>query len=70
MEDCYDSFGNLLDKLSQTYISNIKSQLPILLGSLSIIGNPVKLLKSVSAGINDFVEKPMEGFTKGPLEGG
>lgn len=37
---------------------------------MSVIGNPAKLLKNFASGIQDLVERPIEGFTKGPLEGG
>ena len=35
-----------------------------------MIGNPVGLFKNISTGVIDLVEKPAEGFAKGPLEGG
>lgn len=40
------------------------------MGSLSIIGNPIGLFNNVSTGFKDFVDKPAEGLTKGPLEAG
>ena len=41
-----------------------------LLGSLSLIGNPVGLFNNITTGVTDLIERPVEGFTKGPLEGG
>jgi len=41
-----------------------------LLGSLSLLGNPVGLFNNISTGVTDLIERPAEGFTKGPLEGG
>ena len=39
-------------------------------GSLNIIGNPVGLFSNISTGVVDLIQKPAEGFVKGPLEGG
>ncbi len=41
-----------------------------LMGSLNIFGNPVGLIRSIKKGLTEFVEKPAEGFGKGPLDGG
>lgn len=38
-------------------------------GSINIIGNPVGLVQNIAIGVWDFVDKPMTGFIKGPLEG-
>eukprot|EP01017_Pseudomicrothorax_dubius_P042212 TRINITY_DN6857_c0_g1_i1.p1 TRINITY_DN6857_c0_g1~~TRINITY_DN6857_c0_g1_i1.p1 ORF type:complete len:355 (-),score=67.09 TRINITY_DN6857_c0_g1_i1:122-1186(-) len=46
-----------------------KAILPVLF-SVNIIGNPVGLFRNISTGVKDLVEKPREGFEKGPLEGG
>jgi len=70
LDDCFDTFSGLLEKLIQAYKQCLIKQLPALIGSLNIIGNPTKLLKNVVSGLNDFVEKPLEGFTRGPIEGG
>lgn len=40
------------------------------MGSLDILGNPVGLMKNIGTGVFDFIDKPIEGFVKGPLEGG
>ena len=41
-----------------------------LIGSNSLIGNPVGLIKYFMKGCIDLVDKPMTGFVKGPIEGG
>ena len=46
------------------------SQILKLLGSLSVLGNPVGLFNNITTGMKDLIDKPKEGFTKGPLEGG
>ena len=45
-------------------------QLLSLLGSIEIIGNPVGLVKHIGIGAYDLFDKPIEGFIKGPIEGG
>jgi vacuolar protein sorting-associated protein 13A/C len=40
------------------------------MGSLNMFGNPVGLFRSIKKGLVEFVEKPAEGFGKGPLDGG
>jgi vacuolar protein sorting-associated protein 13A/C len=45
-------------------------QLLSLIGSIELIGNPVGLVKHLAVGIYDLFDKPIEGFIKGPIEGG
>jgi vacuolar protein sorting-associated protein 13A/C len=40
------------------------------LGSIDILGNPVGLFSNIGTGVSDLFEKPIEGFARGPLEGG
>ncbi|CAD8204171.1 unnamed protein product [Paramecium pentaurelia] len=70
MDDVFDSINGLRIKLTQRYLPDIYKQLPAILGSLAVIGNPTKLLKNIVSGMQDLFERPIEGFTKGPLEGG
>jgi len=39
------------------------SQILKLLGSLSVIGNPVGLFNNVSTGVKDLIQRPAQGFT-------
>ena len=41
-----------------------------MLGSLSIIGNPIGFFNNITTGVSDFIEKPLEGLVHGPLEAG
>jgi len=34
------------------------------------LGNPVKFFDRISNGFNDLVDKPVQGFLEGPIEGG
>ncbi|CAD8126178.1 unnamed protein product [Paramecium sonneborni] len=70
LNDVFDSINGLSTKLTQRYLQDIYKQLPLILGSLAVIGNPTKLLKNIVSGMQDLIERPIEGFTKGPLEGG
>lgn len=45
-------------------------QIGSVIGSLSIIGNPIGLLNNISTGFKDLVDKPAAGLTQGPLEAG
>jgi vacuolar protein sorting-associated protein 13A/C len=45
-------------------------QLLKLLGSLSVLGNPIGLFNNISTGVTDLIQLPVDGFMKGPLEGG
>lgn len=40
------------------------------MGSANIIGNPVSLFKNIGTGVSDLIEMPLDGFVKGPIEGG
>jgi vacuolar protein sorting-associated protein 13A/C len=40
------------------------------MGSIDLIGNPVALFSNIGRGMQDLIQKPKEGFIKGPLEGG
>lgn len=45
-------------------------QMLLLMGSIDLIGNPVGLFSNIGQGMQDLIQKPAEGFVKGPLEGG
>jgi vacuolar protein sorting-associated protein 13A/C len=56
--------------LATHYKDNLTQQLLKILGSIEIIGNPVGLVKNIGIGVYDLFDKPIEGFIKGPIEGG
>lgn len=41
-----------------------------LFGSIEFFGNPIGLVKHIGKGVYDLFDKPIEGFIKGPIEGG
>jgi vacuolar protein sorting-associated protein 13A/C len=55
----------LIDK----YKTGLQQQLFKIVGSLDLFGNPYNLVESIGSGVVDFIDKPLEGFARGPLEG-
>ena len=41
-----------------------------MIGHADFIGNPIGLFQNISTEFADLIEKPAEGFVKGPLERG
>ena len=39
-----------------------------LIGPIELIGNPINFFNRISTGVVDFIEKPFEAISKGPLE--
>jgi len=70
LENCFDTTSGITSKLISHYKNNLTTEVFKLLGSINIIGNPVGLFSQIGTGVQDLIEKPMEGFIKGPLEGG
>ena len=66
----FDEKEAIISKLVTKYKDEGISQVYKLLGSIDIIGNPVGLFKNISTGVVDLIDKPIQGFNKGPLEGG
>ena len=70
IQSLYDTLNGLTVKFTQHCKQELIKSFPNFLGSIQIIGNPVELFNSIGNGLVDFIEKPMEGFVHGPLEGG
>ncbi|CAD8058857.1 unnamed protein product [Paramecium sonneborni] len=70
IENCFDTGSGILNKMMQFYKQEGIKQIGSVIGSLSIIGNPIGLLNNISTGFKDFVDKPAAGLTQGPLETG
>ncbi|EGR30928.1 PH domain protein [Ichthyophthirius multifiliis] len=68
--NCFETIPGISNKLMAHYKNQAITQIFKVFGSLNVIGNPVGLFKNISTGVIDLVEKPAEGFAKGPLEGG
>ena len=70
LENCYDNPTGIGQKLLVHYKESLTVSIFKLLGSIDLIGNPVGLFSNIGSGVSDLIEKPKEGFIKGPLEGG
>ncbi|EGR29518.1 PH domain protein [Ichthyophthirius multifiliis] len=66
----FDTTQGISQKLIDNYKQQIIPQILNLLGSLNIIGNPIKLFSNVSTGVKDFIQKPIQGLVQGPIEAG
>ena len=70
LDNIFDSQEAIMKKiLDKVKNDGIKSVLKVA-GSLDIVGNPVGLISNISHGVVDLIEKPVDGFLQGPLEGG
>ena len=56
--------------LKDQYVTRFMRNIFSLVGSSSLLGNPIQLVNSVGTGIKDFLYNPIEGFIDGPIEGG
>ena len=70
VENVYLSWADVAMIIINSYISQGITQIYKVLGSLDIIGNPVKLVRNVGGGFYDFVNEPRRGFRSGPKEFG
>ena len=70
VENVYLSWADVAMIIVKSYISQGITQIYKVLGSLDIIGNPVKLVRNVGGGFYDFVNEPRKGFRNGPKEFG
>ena len=70
VENVYLSWADVSMIIIRSYISQGITQIYKVLGSLDIIGNPVKLVRNVGGGFYDFVNEPRKGFRNGPKEFG
>jgi hypothetical protein len=70
VENVYLSWADISMIIIKSYVSEGIAQIYKVLGSLDIIGNPVKLIRNVGGGFYDFVNEPRKGFRNGPKEFG
>ena len=74
--NCTDTQEGIVSKMETHYRQNIVKELFTtlkifdMIGHADFIGNPIGLFQNISTGFVDLIEKPAEGFVKGPLEGG
>ena len=70
IENMFGTQADIVYVLTQQYGKRFAYNLFKLLGSTSLLGNPVSLVNNLGSGVKDFFYKPFEGFVQGPLEGG
>ena len=70
IENVYLSWADISMIIVNSYITQGITQIYKVLGSLDIIGNPVKLVRNIGGGFYDFVNEPRKGFRNGPKEFG
>lgn len=70
IEGVWDKWGDIMMKLFANYRSQAADFVLGVAFSSRIIGNPVKFFGGIAQGVQDLVEKPIEGFSEGPLKGG
>lgn len=70
LENSFDTTSAITSKVITHYKEMFINLLLKVLGSIEFIGNPVGLFKHLAKGVYDLFDKPIEGFIKGPIEGG
>ena len=70
LSNFFDTTDGIITKLALHYKEALLNSLFQVIGSIDILGNPVGLMKHLAVGVFDLIDKPIEGFVKGPLEGG
>lgn len=68
LQNVFLSPQELLQRLGNHYLRQILGQLYKILGSITILGNPVGLLDSVGSGMKAFFTEPAQGLANGPME--
>ena len=59
----------MLNRIASLYSDNLKTKVARILFSVDIFGNPAGFFNNIKTGLFDFINEPIEGFIKGPLEG-
>jgi len=70
LDNVFDSEEGIKKKILDKLKDDAGKSIVKIVGSMDVIGNPVGLIKNISTGFTDLVEKPIDGFLQGPLEGG
>jgi len=60
--------SQLTTHLGAHYFASFRQNLPTVLGSLAIFGNPVGLVRGLGDGVSDFVFEPVRGFQRSVQE--
>lgn len=69
MKNVFVTFDVLLSHLAAHYHASVMDRVFLILGSVSVLGNPIGLLHNLGSGLSDFFNDPMEGLVEGNLLG-
>ncbi len=69
LEHVFGSSADIMSKIYGYYSEHFIRTALKLIGSIDLIGNPIKLFHTIATGVKDFFYKPIEGFVHGPLQG-
>lgn len=62
------SLPQLITAISAHYVTCLRQNVPMLLGSMAAIGNPMGLVRELGEGAGDFVLEPFRGFQRSVQE--
>ena len=68
IENVFQTYTEVLDKLMKNLIRQGVFQLYKLIGSSDILGNPVGFVNKLGTGVIEFFSEPTKGLIKGPRE--
>jgi hypothetical protein len=68
IQHALSSMSEFADNVGRHYLEQMIRQAAYVLGSSAALGNPVKFVGDLSAGIRDFLVEPAHGATLGPLQ--
>jgi hypothetical protein len=68
IQHALSSVSEFADHVGRHYLEQMIGQAAYVLGSSAALGNPVKFVGDLSAGIRDFLVEPAHGATLGPLQ--
>jgi len=68
LENYRSSRSQLATHLGAHYVATLRQNVPALLGSLAMIGNPIGLVRGLGDGVSDFVLEPVKGLQRSVQE--
>ena len=70
IQSAYGTTTEIIQQTIKLYASSIAETVIGVFFSNNLIGNPMKFFEKISEGVIDLIDKPIQGFSEGPLEGG
>ena len=70
IDNMYGNIEVLQNSLITHYSAELLSQVYKIIGSLEVLGNPVKLIDGIGTGVINFFYEPAKGLTQSPAEFG